>query len=65
MRVEAFDSGEFFDDGEGFSHRVFVEADDAGSALELVSAEAGKRAASAAGGECVARAGEEVADGDR
>lgn len=62
--VEAFDACEFLDDGEGFSNGCVVEADDAGAALELVGAEAGEGSSGAAGGEGVAGAGEEVADGD-
>ena len=40
--VEAFDAREFLDDGERFCDGFPIEADDAGPALELVGAEAGK-----------------------
>jgi hypothetical protein len=38
--VEAFDAGEFFDDRERGLDGFFVEAHDAGAALELIGAQA-------------------------
>ena len=64
MGVEAFDAGEFFDDRERGLDGFFVEAHDAGAALELVGAQAGEGSARATGGEGVAGSGEEIADGD-
>ena len=64
MGVEAFDTGEGFDRGQRLSQRLLVHAYDAGAALELVGAEAGEGFAGAAGGQGVAWARDEIADGD-
>jgi hypothetical protein len=40
--IEALDACEFLDDGERFCDGFPIEADDAGPALELIGAEAGK-----------------------
>jgi len=55
--IEAFDASKFLNYSEGLGHRSLIHFDDAGAALELIGAQTGIRAASAAGGQRVAGAG--------
>src|SRR5258707_10879224 len=62
--VEAFDLAEFRDRGDGLFERLRVEMHEARAALEHIDRQPGKGFAGAAGGQRVARAGEEIAGGD-
>ena len=64
MGGEAFELCEFLNDGVGGAEGGFVEAEDAGAALELIDGESGEGFAGTSGGEGVAGAGKEVTGGD-
>ena len=62
MSIKSFDAGEFFNDGERFSHGALIHLHDARAALELIGPKSGKGSSRPTCRQRVARACQEIAN---